>query len=428
MEEFFKGKTMKCDEALRLFLSKIRVRPLEILNIDVLESLGFILAEDVYASVDVPPFDRAAMDGYAVRAEDIFSASEENPIILRIIGKSVVGLPFSGSVKSGEAVKVDTGAKMPKGTNAVVPCEFVEEKGERIYVLKSVAPYENVSKRGEDIRRGDLLLKRGIRISPWDAAILKSALVKQVKVFRRPRIAIFSCGNELVDDAREDELVNLGRVIDSSRIMIKKLLVQNYCDVIDLGIAKDEVNDIKKKILEAIKISDLLITLGGTSLGEHDLILNSLRSIKGSEIIVHGVSMRPGKPIILSTINGFPIISLPGPPVAAFLGFILFAKPTIEKISGLQGVYIPRIIVAETAKRIPSKPGIKHFVRVRVVRKDDKYFAYPIRTGGAGVLSSIVKADGLVIVPEDKEGFEVGEAVEVILLRDRIGVWDEENF
>jgi len=385
------------------------------------------LAEDVLSPVDVPPFDRAAMDGYAVRAEDVFSASESNPIPLRIIGQSIIGSPFTDSVGPGETIQIDTGAKMPEGTNAVVPKEYVERSGDTALVLRSVAPYENVSKRGEDIKRGDVILRKGLRISSYDVSILKSALVSRVKVYRWPRVAIFSCGNELVDEAQEEELTRYGKVIDSSRTMIHNLLRENFCEVIDLGIVRDDPEAIKRKILEAKERADLLVTLGGTSIGERDFVPEAVRSIEGARIVVRGVSMRPGKPVVLSFINDFPIISLPGPPVAAFLGFLFFVKPVLDKLSGIRGVYVPRIIRGTLTKRLPSRPGIKHIARVRVVRQDNEYFVHPIRITGAGVLSSIVKADGLVIVPEDVEGYEVGDSVEVVLLRDRIGVWDEED-
>jgi len=425
MSRLFK-KIENVDNALRKYLSLIKTRILEVENIPLEDATGRILAEDLYSNVDIPPFNRSAMDGYAVRAEDTYGASENNPVRLRVIGESAVGYPYTNTVQRGEAVKIHTGAVVPDGANAVVPIEYVEEYGNYIEVFRSVSPSDNIGKKGEDIKKGEIVLLKGTVLRPYDLALVKSLGYTTIRVFRKLKVAVFSCGDELVDQAVNIEELH-GKIIDSNRLMIKSYLWELNCEVIDLGIIRDDIEEIKSTILKAKNIADLLITIGGTSVGEKDFVPSAINNVGNPGIIIRGISASPGRPLVLSLIDDFPIISLPGYPVATFVDFIVFAIPVIEKMIGIRGLRIPNTIKAKLKRRVPSKPGVRHYVRVKIFRENNDFVANPIRITGSGVLSSITKADGLLIIPEDIEGYEAGEIVDVVLLRDRIGVWNEKN-
>jgi len=411
------------EEALRRYLNVIKQPSIEIEEVPLEEALHRILAEDITANIDIPPFDRAAMDGYAVRAEDTFGASENNPIELKVIGESKIGDPFDGEVNENEAVKIDTGAEVPHGANAVIPIEYVEEEKDIIKVYKQVAPFDNIGKRGEDVKRGMLLLKNGTELKPWDLALIKSIGLKQVKVYRKLRVGVFSTGNELIDDATDVTKLR-GKIIDTNRTMIKTLLKELNCVIIDYGIISDEIDEIKNAIKKARSETDILITIGGTSVGERDFLHKAINETGTPGVIIRGITASPGRPLVLSLIDEFPIISLPGYPVATFVDFMEFAIPVIEFLQRKRGYRVPNKVRAKLVRRVSSKPGVRHYVRVKLTKKDTELLAEPIRITGSGVLSSVVKADGFLIIPEDKEGYEAGEEVEIILLRNRIGVWE----
>lgn len=405
-------RLIKLHEAIEK-LSRIIDPIREVENVPLRDSLGRVLSTDIVAGIDIPPFDRAAMDGYAVRAEDTFGADFENPKSFKVIGVSEIGRPFNGLVSYGEAVYVHTGSKIPEGANAVVPIEYVDVQGDRILVRRAFAPGDNISKRGEDVSKGKKVLEKGRVLTPPDIAIMKALGLRQVEVFRKPRVAVAACGSELVD---EIEKLEPGKILEYSREIVIAYAKKFGAEVIDLGIIQDSESD----ILEAIKASkeraDILVTLGGTSVGEHDLIPRILK--KHGEIAFHGVAIEPGKPTCAGKINSLPILGLPGLPVAAFIATIAILQKALERLSGISGELKPRTVRAILSRRIWSKPGIRTYARVRLFEKHGKIFAEPIAITGSGILSSIVLGDGIVVVPEDLEGIEEKTEVDVILIRD----------
>jgi len=401
------------------------VKETEIIPLE--DALNRVLGEDIIAKYDIPPFDRAAMDGYAVRSMDVISASEDNPIALKVVGEARIGYPYRGVIGKEEAVKIDTGAKLPEGADAVIPIEYVNVIGNNyVEVLRAVTPFDNVSKKGEDVKRGTIILKAGILLEPWDLALIKSVGYRSIKVLRRVRVALMSVGDELIEGF-DETTIREGKIIDTNRFMIKSALKKFGCEVVDLGIARDDINEIKEKMLSAMKYADMLITIGGTSVGERDYVPQAINLLGKPGIIIHGITASPGRPLALSIINDFPIVSLPGFPVAALIDFMIFVPPIIEKILGIRGERILPRIKAKLGRRVFSKPGVRHYVRVKLSKVDDELIAEPIRITGSGILSSIVRADGILEVPEDLEGYEKGTEVDVILLRNRIGDNDEED-
>uniref|UniRef100_A0A7C3UHW5 molybdopterin molybdotransferase n=1 Tax=Geoglobus ahangari TaxID=113653 RepID=A0A7C3UHW5_9EURY len=401
----FKTRT-NVDEAINSLISKIK--PLETEAVNIYQCYGRVLAEDIKSPIDVPPFDRAAMDGFAVRAEDTFGASLMNPMLLRVIGAVEIGEKPSITVGEGEAVKIVTGAPLPNGADAVLMLEHVNLKGEFVEVLKSVTPFKNVSRKGEDIKKGEIILKKGEIIQPQDVGVIASLGYDEVKVFKRPKVAVISTGNELIEVGAPLEY---GRIYNSNNPMIFAALIENGFEPISLGIAKDDEEEIEKMLVKALKF-DAVIFTGGTSVGERDLVPKVVE--KYGEIIFHGVSMKPGMPTGAAVIDGKPILMLPGSPAAALLSFYTFAVPA------LYGLMSIRLIARKWSRvrgivqsRIPSEIGIR--TNARVLWDDGK--VYPIRTSGSGILSSLVRANALLVIPEWKEGYEEGEEVEVTLLR-----------
>jgi molybdenum cofactor synthesis domain-containing protein len=404
------------EEALRTYFKKVRIEVLASETIHIIEALNRVLAEDITSDVDVPHYNRSAVDGYAVRSQDTFGASPTNPIVVDVLGTLEVGQIPDIVVGELEAVKVATGAPIPKGADAVVMLEYTEAVGRnKIEIYRPVTPWQNISRKGEDVKRGEKILSRGTVLQPQDVAILAAVGKVHVKVVRKPKVAILSTGNELVEPKCE---IDVGKTIDSNRYFLFVAIKDVGGEPLDLGIVKDDIAEIKTKLSDGLAAADLVLVSGGTSVGEKDFLPGIVNSLGKPGIIVHGVAMRPGKPTALAAVNGKPIILLPGYPVATMMAFNTFVKPLISKLLGISaGKPHGYVIKARIMRRVPSTPGVRDFVRVIVRKVDDGYVAEPIRTHGSGIISSMVKANGLVIIPEGKEGIEEGEEVEVTLLR-----------
>lgn len=405
----------RIDDALRKFFSEVDVERLPSEDVSTLDCLGRVLAEDVLAPLDVPNFNRAAVDGYAVRAEDTFGASPTSPLVFDVIASSEIGVSSKVSVNSQQAVRIATGAPLPEGADSVVMVEHAEKISEdKIEVYRSVSPGENVSARGEDVKKGEKILSEGLILQPQDLGILAALGMGRVKVVRRPVVAVFSTGNELIELG---DGVEIGKVFDSNRPAIMAMVKSLGGEPLDLGIVRDDLETIKAKLVEGLT-ADMIAVSGATSVGEKDLLPEAVNSLGKPGVIVHGISMRPGRPTALAAVDGKPIILLPGFPVAAMIAFDVFVKPVILEMLGISPEQVGRqTIRARLSRRIPSSLGNMTFVRVSVKKVEGKYVAEPLRTSGSGVISSIVKANGLVIIPENKEGLEEGEEVEIVMLR-----------
>jgi molybdopterin molybdotransferase len=414
----------RADEALKKFLEALSLKRLEAEELEVTKALDRVLAEDLLAPVDVPGFDRAAMDGYAVRASDTFGASQGNPIILKIVGSVEVG-EFPGfEIRSGEAASIATGAPIPKGANAVVMVEYTRRlDGDLLEVWQTVTPYENVSRRGEDATKGEVLLKAGTRLRPPDLGMMVALGFTKVRVVRSPRVAILSTGSELTEPG---SILEEGspRIINIDKIILSAEVEELGGIPLDLGTVPDELEILEKRMAEGLKISDVLIVTGGTSVGIKDLVPEAVERLEPSGMLFHGIALRPGKPTGLAVVRGKPVLSLSGFPVAAWVGFHVFARPIILGLLGTREEPLPKV-KARMSRRVPSVPGLRVFLRVIVRREGSqerdegsgRLIAEPLRTSGSGILSSLLKSNGLVIIPEEKEGIEAGEEVEVILLR-----------
>ena len=398
------------DEALKTFLETLKPKPLAVEEVSSEHAFGRVLAEDVSAPVDAPGFDRSAMDGYAVRAEDTFNASPTSPALLRVVGRVETTLPPELKVGPGEAVEVSTGSPVPPGADAVVMLEYTRRVGDRLEVYRPVAAWENVDRAGMDYRRGSVVLRRGRVLRAQDVAALLMLGVAFVRVYRRPRVAVLSTGDELVESFSD---LAPGRVVDVNRPMLKLLLSSLGCVPVDLGMSRDDVREVSRRISEGLEKADALLVSGGTSVGRRDVVPEALETL-GADVVVHGVAMSPSRPTLLAVASGKPIIGMSGPPAAALMCFEVFAKPVLLRLMGVES-YVRPYVRARLARRAPSRLGVRSYVRVRLIPNPEGLTAEPVAARGSGLLSTVTEADGFIVVPENRDGLEAGEEVEVYL-------------
>jgi molybdopterin molybdotransferase len=406
-------KLVTIEEAKELFFNSLKIGRRKTEMVSVWCALNRVLAEDIIAEEDLPRFDRSAVDGYAVKAEDTFGASQFKPRTLKLTNAS--------ELESGEAKEVWTGNPLPKGSDAVLMLENVKPIGDsQIEVWTAVTPGENVSKRGEDIAKGEVAVKAGTRLKPHHLALISALGKSEVKVFEKPKVAILATGNELVEvgeKPREDQ------IYETNRVLLVSLCHQLGAEPIDLGIAKDNIKEISEKLKHGLEEADAIITTGGTSVGASDLVPTAINRLGEPGILVHGVAMRPAMPTALAIVNDKPIVVLSGNPVAAFFGFEVFARPLILKMLGIENEPRP-VVTARLTRRTSTALGRKTFVRVRVFQQNGEFFAEPISARGSGIISTLTRANGYIVVPENREGLEEGETVQVHLF-DSLEVFGE---
>ncbi len=397
------------EEALKKLYSFYKPEPsYEV--VDIANAVGRVLAEDVYSPIDVPPFDRATMDGYACRAEDTFEADEENPAVLKVVGVVEAGVKPEVEVESGKVVEIATGAAMPKGANAVVMVEYTSKRGEEVAVYKPVAPGENVMYAGSDIMSGELLVREGTLLTHREIGVLAACGIAKVKVYRKPKVAVISTGNELVEVGKK---LDYGKIYDVNSYAIAAAVVENGGEPVMFGIARDDEEEIAEKISRALEIADIVITSGSTSAGAGDVMYRILdRWTPG--VIVHGIAVKPGKPTIIAVCNGKPVFGLPGYPTSALTIFELIVAPLIRRLAGVAGSEGGRI-KAKLAVKVFSAEGRRELLPVNVAEGSEGFAAYPVSGSYSGAVTALAFSDGFIEIPENVVMLEEGEEVEVKL-------------
>jgi len=400
-------------EALRIVISNLPKKSLGVETVPLSSALGRILGRDVVSQVDVPPFDRAAMDGFAVIAEDTYGATPTAPVFLRTLGSVQIGTAPTVRVGRGEAASTVTGGRMPQGANAVVMVEYTNEREDgTVEVSDEVHPAENIARAGEDVRKGSIVLRKGTRILPQDLGMLTCLGLNQVAVMRKPRVAVLSTGSEL----QNEPSVSSNRIPDVNRPTLISALHQLGCEPVDLGIVPDEFEQIRSKLEQGIKTADIVLVTAGTSVGPGDMVPKVINSLGKPGMLVHGVAMRPSMPTGLAVVDGKLVVSLPGYPVSAYIAFLEFVEPLVAYALETNPLPCP-VVKARLSRRVTGVLGSRTYVRVLVTCGDEGHIAEPVRTSGAGILSSLVQANGFVIVPEHIEGYEEGQEVDVELFR-----------
>jgi len=415
------------EEALDKILSYVEV--LEPERKPILDCLGQVLAEDVYSTIDIPPLDNSAMDGYALRAEDTRGASESSPRYLVVVGYVAAGSMPAQEVKPGTAIRIMTGAPLPEGADAVVRFEDTDEVNRKssgddlsqIGILWQARKGSNVRGRGEDIAKGDLILKKGNLLRPQEIGVLASLGRSTALIIRRPVVAILATGDELIG---VDQPLAPGKIHDSNTYTIAAE-VSRYGGIPKiLGIGRDSVRSLTEKINKGLD-ADMLITSGGVSKGDYDIVKDVLA--EHGEVGFWTVCMKPGKPLAFGVIKKtkggekkVPHLGLPGNPVSSMVTFEQFARPAILKMMGKRVLAKPaiRAIIEDDVVDTDSR---RLFIRVSVTKRGGQYYASVTGPQGSGILTSMAKANGLAVIPENGEGAKVGDLLEVQMLD-----WGEE--
>jgi molybdopterin molybdotransferase len=394
-------------EEVQAFLAK-EVARLGAEPVELLASVGRILAEAVYSEFDVPGFARSAMDGYAIRGEDSFGASAYDPLRLDLIGESLPGRPFLGRMEARQAVRIMTGAPIPDGADAVVMAEVCEEIQGVVELHDAVAPRKNVGAAGEDIRAGALVLDAGRRLRPQDGGLLASIGVSSVTCVRRPRVQLLVTGDELLPPGSRPEGA---RIVDSNSVVLRALVERDAGEILPYSIVPDRVEMIRA-ILEDAE-ADVLLVSGGSSVGQEDHAPRLVAEI--GRLDFHGIAMRPSSPAGIGRLPGGEgdrfVFLLPGNPVSCLCAYEFFAGPAIRAMGGRPMEWPHRRVRLPLARKISSAIGRVDYVRVAV----EQGMVVPIATSGASILSSTVRSAGVVIVARGCEGMPEGEEVEVLL-------------
>ena len=396
------------EAALEKILSHIQ--PLGFEKVSLLEAQGRVIAEDIYASRDIPPLDNSAMDGYAVRSEDIQQASSGHSVRLEIIEDLPAGSVSRKTVGKGEAIRIMTGAPIPRGADTVVQVEDTAKEDRYTQIFRAVPSGENIRRAGEDVGKGDRVISKGDFIRPAEVGMLASVGRSFVSVYQRPLVAILCTGEELVDvDGELEE----GKIVSSNSYTLAAQVKDAGAIPLQLGIARDRKEDIEQKLRQGIR-ADVLISSAGISVGDYDLVKDVLKDL-GMEMVFWKVAMKPGKPLAFGTIGGKPAFGLPGNPVSSMVSFEQFVRPSLLKMMGYQQLFRPTI-EAILKEDIRKEPGRRHYMRAVVSFERERYFVTTTGAQGSGMLISMVKANGLVIIPENQEKVRAGEKVLVQLL------------
>ena len=385
------------------------VAPLEAEETLILEALGRVLAEDVRAEANVPPHDNSAMDGYAVRISDLESSPDRHPR-LRVIGELPAGQVWPGQVAAGEALRIMTGAPAPAGADSVVRFEDTQSDGQWVVIQRIPSRGANVRYAGEDIRQGQIVLHQGQPLRPQEVGMLASMGHERVRVHRRPRVTVLATGDEVI---AIDAPLAPGKIRNINSYSNAAQITEAGGEPLVLEIAPDQEDSLAQRLQRALDLgADMIVTSGGVSVGDFDLVKHVL-STEGN-IDFWWVNMKPGKPMAFGTIGGVPLLALPGNPVAAMISFMLFGRPAVRKMLGYTSWDIPAV-EARLREAISRKDGRRHYLRVRLMETDEGLEAELTGDQGSGILMSMVAADGLAVIPEDRHHLEAGTTVQVLL-------------
>ncbi len=398
---------LSVEEARQQMLETIPVLPTE--KRGILECANYVLAEELKATENIPPFDNSAMDGYAVRAADVKAASKENPIVLSVVETIAAGYAPSKPASSGQAARIMTGAMMPEGADAVVMQEVTELNGDKVTIFESVEKNENVRFTGESVQHGDSVMLPGKVLRPPEVSMLASLNCSEVTVYQKPKVAIVSTGDELTPLG---EPLTPGKIRDSNRYGIFAQ-VQNAGGIpIDMGIAPDDETETERIFRESIAKADALITSGGVSVGEHDIVKNVLTKL--GEMNFWRVAMKPGKPQAYGKIDSKPVFGLPGNPVSSLVVFELFVRPALLKMAGHTDLLRPTF-KATLETDVTNKDGRVNFIRAILTEHNGQYMAKTTGPQGSGILHSLVLANGLITIPSGA-ALPAGETVDAQFL------------
>ena len=403
-------KLLSVESARNIILEKFKVK--NSVQLPINQSLGKILSKDIFAILNLPPFNNSSMDGFAVLSDNVRDASREKPVELKIIEDIAAGTTPKHPISPGQASRIMTGAPLPPGADAVVPVEFTnfsdryyqKELPPHIQVYKSVSTGDYIRPEGQDIQVGEKIFSKGHKLRPQDLGLLAAQGFEKIETVNQPVIALLSSGDELTQPG---EALHPGKIYDSNTITIKSLLESFGANVIDLGVAKDDFQDIKTKLLNIQKLNiDLLVSTAGVSVGVYDLIRDVI--LEDGNLSFWKVNMRPGKPLTFGEYQNIPFIGLPGNPVSAFVSALIFIKPIINQLLGIQENFVLHSAILE--EEINSD-GRESYLRAEISVEPENYYARLARHQGSGNIFSLVCANALLIIPAGVKSLPKGKKV-----------------
>ncbi len=407
-------KLCTLDEAREVLKRSFLPKPAGVEQVPLSEAHGRVLAEDVVAPIDVPPFNRSTVDGYAVRAENTFGAGEDRAVVLEFCGHIAIGEPPSVMVKNHLAAEIVTGAPLPWGADAVVMLEYAVREDKTIFIHRPVSKGENVMRAGSDIRKGEAILKRGQRIYSREMGVLAALGITQAAVYKRPKVAVISTGAEIVDP---QEVLSPGKIYDINASTLSAAVRECGGEPVNLGIIPDDMDQLKSALKKALDLADTVVTSGGVSVGPRDIIPQVLNTLGKPGVIVSGIAVKPGKPTTIAMVDGKPVFSLPGHPTSALLMFYQLVRPQIYHMTGTREKTSP-MVKAFAEKKMFSARGRRTFTMVKLVcDKSGRLMASPVALGLSGAITTLAKADGFVEVGEEQQFIDAGDEVLVWLFK-----------
>ncbi len=407
-------RLMSFDEAKKVVSLRLKPKPLGSELLGLLEAHNRVLAEDVVSALDIPPFNRSTVDGYAVKAADTFGAEESNPVALKVCGMVHIGEPPTVSVGKGEAAEIVTGAPIPEGADAVVMVEDTNREKAVVSVYGSVTSSENVMRKGADIRKGSTVLKKGQVLGSREIGVLAALGKAQVKVRCVPTVAVLSTGGEVTEPG---EKLPAGKIYDINAYSLSTAVLESGGKPVYAGVVPDEQAELRAALERALASADMVITSGGVSVGPKDLMPQTVAALGEPGLIVCGVAMKPGKPTTVALVGEKPVFALPGHPTSALLQFHLLVRPVIQLWAGRPAGETV-VVKAVAGARLFSARGRRTFVMVKLKQDAaERLVAEPVETGASGAITTLAKADGFVEIPENQQFIDTGEAVAVTLLK-----------
>jgi molybdopterin molybdotransferase len=403
------------EKALELLLKHTPFKKPSEINLPIEVSYGLIISRDIISPEDLPAFNRSTVDGFAVNSTDTFGATEGLPSYLTVKAEILMGEEPEFKLKKGEVAKIATGGMLPEGTDSVVMFEHTQQVDDKIIeVVKPVAPGENVIKAGEDAKKDECVLKSGHRLRPQDIGALAGLGITDVRVYKKPKVSIISTGDEIVP---ADKPITPGQVRDINSYNLAGLILNAGGIPVKRGIFSDEYDIIRDIVEKSLKSSDMVLITGGSSVGAKDMTAGVINDMGKPGVLFHGVSLKPGKPLIGGIVTDIPVFGLPGHPAAVYICFEIFIKPVLKTLSGFKEDRLEkeeRTVMARIAKNISSSPGREEHIGVMLEKRNGEIWAVPI-LGKSGLITTLIKATGTAVIPLRKLGVQEGEMVEVRL-------------
>ena len=405
-------KLLTFDEAKKVIETQFKAKPLGVEETSLLGSFSRVLAENITADIDIPPFNRSTVDGFAVRAEDTFGAEENSPVELHVSGIVNIGELPETVVRKGGTAEIVTGAPMPKGADAVVMMEYTRRRGDRIDIFSSVARNENMMKAGSDIKKDATILRKGQLLGSRQIGVLAAIGRKKAKVYQLPKVAVLSTGPEVTEPG---DRLPPGKIYDINAYTLCAAVLESGGTPLYLGVFPDRQDDLHEALLRALACSDIVVTSGGVSVGPKDIMPKTVKALGEPGIIVSGIALKPGKPTTVASIDGKPVFSLPGHPASALLTYMLFARPLVQAMGG-RSCKEPQEVKATASTRMFPAKGRRTFVMVTLKQKKTKgLVAEPLPAALSGAITTLTMADGFVEIGENVQFIEAGDPVTVKL-------------